>query len=99
MDETALIALGILMEESAKEILGETGDLAFTEGVREEELAGIEGKDVNEEESEDEADDADSTESVDKGKRRAVDEGYDEDESVGSDSVYSGRQSDDGASE
>lgn len=33
MDETALIALGILVEESAREISGETGDLAFTEGV------------------------------------------------------------------
>ncbi|KAF2647478.1 hypothetical protein K491DRAFT_558878, partial [Lophiostoma macrostomum CBS 122681] len=37
MDETALIALGILMEESARELLGETGDLAFTEGVDEDE--------------------------------------------------------------
>lgn len=32
MDETALIGLGILMEEAAREILGETGDLTFTEG-------------------------------------------------------------------
>ncbi|RFU28524.1 hypothetical protein B7463_g7797, partial [Scytalidium lignicola] len=32
LDETALIALGILMEEACKEVLGETGDLVFTEG-------------------------------------------------------------------
>ena len=32
MDETALLALGILMEETAKEILGEAGDLVFVEG-------------------------------------------------------------------
>ncbi|ESZ96000.1 hypothetical protein SBOR_3620 [Sclerotinia borealis F-4128] len=32
MDETALIGLGILMEEASREILGATGDLTFTEG-------------------------------------------------------------------
>lgn len=32
LDETALIAIGVLLEESAKKALGETGDLAFTEG-------------------------------------------------------------------
>ena len=32
MDETALLALGILLEEAAKETLGATGDLAFIEG-------------------------------------------------------------------
>ncbi|RAH51540.1 uncharacterized protein BO95DRAFT_5656 [Aspergillus brunneoviolaceus CBS 621.78] len=32
MDETALIAMGILLEEMAKESLGETGDLVFVEG-------------------------------------------------------------------
>jgi hypothetical protein len=32
LDETALIAMGILLEETAKESLGETGDLAFVEG-------------------------------------------------------------------
>jgi hypothetical protein len=37
MDETALIAFGILMEETAREVLGETGDLAFTEAADEEE--------------------------------------------------------------
>ncbi|KAF2263640.1 hypothetical protein CC78DRAFT_431013, partial [Lojkania enalia] len=31
MDETALIALGILIEETAREVLGPTGDLAFVE--------------------------------------------------------------------
>ncbi|KAG9247380.1 hypothetical protein BJ878DRAFT_191246 [Calycina marina] len=32
MDETALLAFGILLEESSREILGKTGDLVFTEG-------------------------------------------------------------------
>lgn len=32
LDETALIALGVLLEESSLEILGKTGDLVFTEG-------------------------------------------------------------------
>ncbi|KLJ06144.1 hypothetical protein EMPG_10438 [Blastomyces silverae] len=32
MDETALIALGILLEEAAHESLGETGDMVFVEG-------------------------------------------------------------------
>lgn len=32
MNETALIAMGILMEEMAKESLGETGDLVLVEG-------------------------------------------------------------------
>lgn len=36
MDETALIAFGILMEEMARKLLGETGDLAFTEAATEE---------------------------------------------------------------
>ncbi|KAF1953879.1 hypothetical protein CC80DRAFT_449747 [Byssothecium circinans] len=39
MDETALIALGILMEEMAKETLGETGDLALLEAANSEEEA------------------------------------------------------------
>jgi hypothetical protein len=37
MDETALIAFGILMEETIRAELGETGDLAFTEAADEEE--------------------------------------------------------------
>lgn len=32
MDGSALLALGILLEESARGVLGETGDLAFVEG-------------------------------------------------------------------
>lgn len=32
MDETALVALGILMEEAARDTLGQTGDLVFTGG-------------------------------------------------------------------
>ncbi|KAI2625018.1 hypothetical protein GGR54DRAFT_546473 [Hypoxylon sp. NC1633] len=33
MDETALLAFGILLEEAGREVLGSTGDLVFTEGV------------------------------------------------------------------
>lgn len=33
MDETALLAVGILLEEAARESLGRNGDLVFTEGV------------------------------------------------------------------
>lgn len=36
MDETALIALGVLLEETAAQSLGKTGDLAFVEGERKE---------------------------------------------------------------
>lgn len=32
LDETALLAVGVLMEEMAGDVLGETGDLAFVEG-------------------------------------------------------------------
>lgn len=32
MDETALIAMGVLMEEMARESLGETGDMVLVEG-------------------------------------------------------------------
>lgn len=35
MDETALLAVAILLEEVAKELLGETGDLVFVEGDKE----------------------------------------------------------------
>lgn len=55
MDETALIAFGILMEETAREVIGETGDLAFTEAVDEEEeraLAGEGQDEVEEDEAE-----------------------------------------------
>jgi hypothetical protein len=32
MNGTALVALGILMEEATRDVLGQTGDLVFTEG-------------------------------------------------------------------
>ena len=41
MDETALVALGILIEEMAKETLGETGDLALVEAANSEEEAAV----------------------------------------------------------
>lgn len=34
MDETALIAMGILLEEMAKESLGDTGDMVLVEGEK-----------------------------------------------------------------
>ncbi|KAK3712593.1 hypothetical protein LTR37_009036 [Vermiconidia calcicola] len=37
LDETALLALGILLEEAAHEALGETGDLALVEAADDEE--------------------------------------------------------------
>ncbi|KAI1501915.1 hypothetical protein F5X99DRAFT_181882 [Biscogniauxia marginata] len=33
MDETALLALGVLLEEAGRELLGNKGDLVFTEGL------------------------------------------------------------------
>jgi hypothetical protein len=42
MDETALLALGILLEEAGKDVLGKRGDLVFTEGMEEEEDEGEE---------------------------------------------------------
>lgn len=37
MDETALLAMGILLEGMAEHVLGDTGDLAFVEGEQIEE--------------------------------------------------------------
>ena len=34
MDETAMLAFGILLEEAARESLGKDGDLVFTEGIQ-----------------------------------------------------------------
>ena len=42
LDETALVALGVLMEELCGEALGETGDLVFTEAAGEEGSGGEE---------------------------------------------------------
>lgn len=33
MDETALLAFGILLEEAGRDVLGKKGDMVFTEGV------------------------------------------------------------------
>ena len=35
MDETALLAFGILLEEAGKDVLGKRGDMVFTEGMEE----------------------------------------------------------------
>ena len=35
MDESALLALGILLEEAAEHVLGPTGDMVFVEGKKE----------------------------------------------------------------
>jgi hypothetical protein len=39
MDETALLAFGILLEEAAREALGKRGDLVFTEGLTDTKVA------------------------------------------------------------
>lgn len=42
MDETALLAFGVLLEEAGRSTLGKRGDLAFVEGEeREEEEKGV----------------------------------------------------------
>ncbi|KAG5972530.1 hypothetical protein E4U58_006455 [Claviceps cyperi] len=52
MDETALLAFGILLEEAGREVLGRKGDCVFTEGVG----AGLEGpRDMMRKESKDDA--------------------------------------------
>lgn len=43
MDETALLALGILLEETAEQLLGKSGDLALTEGSVHHEFTETEG--------------------------------------------------------
>lgn len=49
MDETALLAFGILLEEASCEVLGEDGDLVFTEGVAVEKNGGAQSEDEDEE--------------------------------------------------
>ena len=39
MDETALLAFGILLEEAGREALGKKGDLVFTEGMENQDSA------------------------------------------------------------
>lgn len=43
MDETALLAFGILLEEAGREALGKNGDLVFTEGMDEDGQTGMVG--------------------------------------------------------
>ncbi|KAL9004555.1 MAG: hypothetical protein Q9188_002624, partial [Gyalolechia gomerana] len=40
LDETALMALGVLLEEEMERVLGETGDLVFVEGAKRERVGG-----------------------------------------------------------
>ncbi|KAI0974126.1 hypothetical protein F4678DRAFT_424708 [Xylaria arbuscula] len=54
MDETALLALGILLEEASREALGKRGDLVFTEGVAIRKYRVPHIADGNEDEEEDE---------------------------------------------
>ncbi|KAI0471239.1 hypothetical protein F4859DRAFT_111830 [Xylaria cf. heliscus] len=54
MDETALLAFGILLEEASREALGKKGDLVFTEGVE----VGEHGEQLDEDEGEDEGEEA-----------------------------------------
>lgn len=46
LDETALLAFGILIEEAGREVLGRRGDLVFTEGAEPEEKGKGEGDSV-----------------------------------------------------
>ncbi|QPH04822.1 hypothetical protein C2857_002160 [Epichloe festucae Fl1] len=46
MDETALLAFGILLEEAGREILGRRGDCVFTEGLSEQDADGHTGDEV-----------------------------------------------------
>ncbi|KAI1823456.1 hypothetical protein F4861DRAFT_321769 [Xylaria intraflava] len=49
MDETALLAFGMLLEEAGREALGKDGDLVFTEGVEVAENGGSHDENENEE--------------------------------------------------
>ncbi|KAI0431684.1 hypothetical protein F5Y09DRAFT_181947 [Xylaria sp. FL1042] len=49
MDETALLAFGILLEEASREALGRKGDLVFTEGVAVKERRALQVEDEEEE--------------------------------------------------
>lgn len=50
MDETALLAFGILLEEAARDALGKEGDLVFTEGEVDEEAERVARPVVDEDE-------------------------------------------------
>ena len=60
LDETALLAVGILMEEMAGDVLGETGDMAFVEG-EDDEFDGADEAVRPEEEMSNDEDDPEST--------------------------------------
>ncbi|KAL8689383.1 MAG: hypothetical protein Q9218_004935 [Villophora microphyllina] len=83
MNESALICLGVLLEEAAEEVLGETGDMVFVEGdeaqvvseSEEEQLGeasedgrGLEDRET--EESDEESSHTDDSESSDQGRAR-----------------------------
>jgi hypothetical protein len=91
MDETALIALGILMEESAREILGETGDLALTEAMDESE-------DSEEDRAAVSGDEKSITQKSEKGKLKMESEASAASD-FESDSVWSASASQDGSDE
>jgi hypothetical protein len=78
MDETALVAFGVLMEESVREALGETGDLAFVEGMVEDgshgRAEGTGSVDVGVEEDDDEVDVQEVRSGKGKGKRVRIQE-------------------------
>lgn len=86
MDETALIALGILMEESAREVLGETGDFAFVEGATKSEFTELTVSSVNRRsEKESTADEEEAT----KIENETDEDTDDEDQSTTSSSISS----------
>jgi hypothetical protein len=65
MDETALLAFGILLEEAGREVLGKHGDLVFTEGVEASDDGGEEDNEHVDSEEEEEEDDDDADEDDD----------------------------------
>lgn len=69
MDETALLAFGILLEEAARDALGKEGDLVFTEGDVDEEAERVARPVVEEDEAavqeEEQEEDKEETEAVD----------------------------------
>ncbi|KAI9756603.1 MAG: autophagy protein 5 [Chaenotheca gracillima] len=80
MDETALLALGILLEESVDEELGETGDLVFVEEEDQQDVEGLEGEKVSSRYDTDREeirieDDRDRKDTRRKSKRRKIDRG------------------------
>jgi len=88
MDETALVAFGILLEEAGREVLGHRGDLVFTEGDGVEAHDGVLGKRGHTAAATAAAQDGAGTEGVD--VAHAATEEANEDGPAGADSLNDG---------